>query len=376
MPTSDPQKVAAPAVRFARPKVAALFVAAALLVPAASPAAAITPVPFTFSFSMGGCYIQGHAPNNDSFTVTLKDPTGKLKASEAATSDGTGDWDLTNCLGRDIETGDKITASDGPNARTFIVPVLSISADRVSNVASGYGPGSSSVQLTLNCYVSGCPSSSISVGASTNSAGKYSHNFTAAWDAKGGDYVYVYWTSPHSDSVSDYAYFQYFEVTLGRSRFSGYAAPSQVTSFTLKHGSTVKGTAKAVGDPHGGYFSADFRKANGSQALPQIGDTIVPSYAAGTTLANISEAGHAAADTVTGTCPANRPFEAYAHDPTYPYRANSYSYQYGKASATGHVSADMTAGSYSAFDLMPGDEVILSCTLGSGDVESVSGFVP
>jgi hypothetical protein len=91
---------------------------------------------------------------------------------------------------------------------------------------------------------------------------------------------------------------------------------------------------------------------------------------------SVSVAGHASTDRVTGTCPANRAFEAYAHDPSSPYRSPSYSYQYGNASATGAVSVDMSAGSFLTFDLMPGDEVILSCTLGSGDIESVSGFVP
>jgi hypothetical protein len=362
-------------VRLGCARASALLVAAALLIPAASPALAGGGVPFTFSFGIDGCYVSGKAPNNDSFTVTVKDAVGRFKASEGVTSDGTGDWQLASCLGRDIYSGDKITASDGTLSRTFTVPVLSIAADRVSDVANGYAPAGAALELNLHyCVASGC--SEIDVNATANTAGKFSHDFTAAHDAKGGDYVYVYWTSAHQDSVYNYAYFPYVSVTVGRSAFWGYTKPNQVASITLKHGSTVKGTAKAVGNPNAGYFSADFRKANGSPALPEIGDTIVPSFGAAITLVNISVAGQPSTDLVTGHCPANRPFEAYAHDPTYPYRANSYSYQYGNASATGHVSADMSSGYYLTFDLMSADEVILSCTLGSGDIESISGFAP
>jgi hypothetical protein len=359
----------------AHPRVAALLVAAALLIPAASPAVAGGAVPYTFDFGIGGCYVSGLAPINDSFTVTVRDPIGRFKASEAATADGSGNWSLDNCLGRDIESGDKITASDGTHTRTFTVPVLSVAANRVSDVVSGYAPASSTVHMTLYCSASGCPSS-IAVNASTTSAGKFSHDFTAAHDVKGGDYVYVYWTSAHADSVYVYGYFPNFSVTVGRSEFQGNATPNQVATLTLKHGSTVKGTAKAVGNAHGGYFSADFRKANGSPALVEIGDTIVPSFAGAVTLPTVSVAGHASTDLVTGTCPANRPFEAYAHDPTYPYRANYYSYQDGFASGTGHVSVDMSSGYYNLFNLMSKDEVILSCTLGSGDELSISAFVP
>jgi hypothetical protein len=375
MRTSDPQKGVAPAVRLARPKVAALFVAAALLIPAASPVVAGGAVPFTFNFGIGGCSVNGQAPNNDSLTVKLKDPAGRLKASEAATSDGTGYWYLQNCLSRDIETGDKITASDGTYTRTFTVPVLSASADRGSDVASGYGHASSTIYMTLYCSVSGCPSA-INATVSTNSTGKFSHDFTAAHDVKGGDYVYIHWTSAHADTVYLYDTFPYFRVTVGHSELSGYATPNQVASLTLKHGSTVKGTAKAVGNAHGGYFSSDFRKPNGSPALVELSDTVVPSFGAAVTLPTISVAGHASTDLVTGTCPPNRPFEAYAHDPTYPYRANYYSYVDGNASATGHVSADMSSGYYPLFDLMSKDEVVLSCTLGSGDVEAISAYVP
>jgi hypothetical protein len=46
------------------------------------------------------------------------------------------------------------------------------------------------------------------------------------------------------------------------------------------------------------------------------------------------------------------------------------------AGSTGSVSADMTAGGYATFNLSPGDEVILSCKLGSGDIEAVSALLP
>lgn len=361
------------ALRARRARLAVLLAALALLLSAAPPAMA--GVPFRFNIYIGNCGASGYGPSNDSFTVTLKNAEGRVKGSSPASSDGTGYWNTDNCLGQDIEIGDKITADDGSVHRTFTVPVLSISGDRQTDRVTGYGPHNASLALTLyDCITFSCQNVK-ALGVSTDGTGKFQHDFTPAHDVKGGDYASVYWTSPHNDYVSTYSYFAYLNITLGRSDFWGYTKPNQVSSVSLKNGSTVKGTAHGVGDPHNGYFSADFRRANGSPGLPDVGNKVLPSFGPAFTLANVTAVGHPATEMVTGTCPANRAFEAYAHDPTYPYRADGYAYTDGTASPTGHVSANMTT-NYPSFNLMHGDEVVLSCKLGSGDIEAFSVFVP
>jgi hypothetical protein len=357
-------------------RIAGLLTMLALLLTASPAAIAGGPVPFTFTVYIGGCSVSGLGPNSASITITLKNAEGQLKAKTTVTSDSSGNWHQDYCLNRSFESGDKVTASTASLSRTFTIPTLTATVDRQTDLVKGFGPPSTTLQLSLySCITFGCTTVA-SPAVSTDGAGKFQKDFTGTHDTKGGDYVYVYWTSPHGDTVATYTYFAMVDVILGRSEMTGDAAAGQGVSITLKHGSTVKGTAHAAGAVHGNYFNADFRRSNGTPALPDIGDTVKPSFGSAFTLTNISVVGHASTEMVTGKCPAHRPFQVYAHDPSYPYRAQSYSYQKGTAGATGTISADTHAGSYPTFNLSSGDEVILSCMLGSGDIEGVSTLVP
>lgn len=353
-----------------------LFAAVAVLLSAALPTLAGTAsAAFTFNFGLGSSCMSGQGPNNDLIHFTQKNAEGTVKGRRSATSDGTGYWSLTSCFSQSIESGDKIAASDGVLSRTFTVPTLSVTGNRQTDAVAGFGPHNSALKLYLNSCITFSCSDVKDVMVTTDASGTYHHDFTAAHDIKGGDYVYVYWSSAHNDTVYTYGYFPYVDVVLGRSDFYGYANAGQLVSVSLRNGTTVKGAAKGVGSIHGGFFDADFRRRDGSPALPDPGNKVVSSFGASITLVSLTVAGHAASDTVTGTCPAHRPFEVYAHDPSYPYRANDYAYFDGVATATGHVSADMTA-DYPSFNLLHGDEVILSCKLASGDIEGVSALVP
>ena len=100
--------------------------------------------PITFDVSIGTDSISvvntADAPTN----VRLRDSDGNTKATSVL---GNTDPFFDLPAGVTVEIGDRIRASDGKYVRTFIVPDLSITIDRVTDVFQGTGPAQRTIKV-------------------------------------------------------------------------------------------------------------------------------------------------------------------------------------------------------------------------------------
>jgi hypothetical protein len=347
--------------------------AVALLAMSAAPAAAVSV--FTMSIEFNSSCVNGTAPDNDAVTVTLKDDHAHVLGVQHATASASGYWNGA-CFQQVVEPGNSLTVSDSTHSRTLTAPALTAALNRTTDVQSGIAPKNSHLTLTLEDCGSFICEYKGERTVTASASGTYHTDWTSLFNVRGDDYVYATWTSPNGDSVDIYSYSPYVYVTLGDAEVSGTMTSGQTGTVTLKHGTTVRGTAHIVGGFPDGSFDSGFRNNHGVPVAPNPGDTVLSSFGTSFTLANLAVSGNASTDMVTGTCPPNRAYEVYAHDATPPYRPSDYSYQYGTANGSGHVSVDTQAGSYSAFDLQSGDQVSLYCSTSSGDAQIVSSIVP
>jgi hypothetical protein len=195
---------------------------------------------------------------------------------------------------------------------------------------------------------------------------------------KGSDYSYVWWTSPSGDTINANAYGPYVNISVGRNSFGGYANHSQLVTIDLESGSgTILASGQAVAAPGYGGFAGDVRNANHAPVNFNAGRKVHSSFGSGTfTIPALTLVANTGTDTLSGTCGPNRALEAYAYDPTPPYRPQAYSYAHGIANGAGHYSLDMSNVDYPTFDLSSGDAVRISCKLVSGDSVQIDSKAP
>lgn len=258
-------------------------------------AAASLPITFSFTLrSLGDC-IAVITSANSSTDVTLRDSAGHIKAQGTVAADG-----VFFCLDSStwVVSGDKLKASDGTYTRTFIVPNLSIEADRVNNRYMGTGPVGRSV-------VVGYPQSLLgdvgeSRGVRVNPDGTWSLNphHDLIWTMDGS----LSWKSPNGDRLTAYGNVPYISLTIGKSTFYGRSASSDAFAASIQDGRL--GYDSVASDVQGS-FSGRFRDSGGHGVKVSPGDHLTaPGLAsdADWVVPNIDAMANAANDKVHGTC--------------------------------------------------------------------------
>jgi hypothetical protein len=343
--------------------------AAIVMALSVTPASVAGADPLYFHLYAHYCYVGGHASGGP-VTLSVTSADGVSKGRETGiVVDSSGSWSASRCYGDGIEAGDRVTASFGSVHRTFIVPALHANANRVSNVVRGYGPPASNLKVTLaRCQV---PSSDCSPTPErtvpTDATGRFSTTF-AADDPRGGDYAYVNWTGPMLDTLTQYVYFPYVRVWIGRSYLSGQGKlDGSVTTTLTSAAGAVRGKARSTPDHAFGSFTGIFATSNGQVAYVRATDRVRSTVAsdASFSVPPIDVVGNAATAMVSGRCLPNRTVLVVANDPTYtrvPYSLSTTT----MAGPDGSFSADMAAGS-TGFVLTAGDQVDATCSTPAGD---------
>jgi hypothetical protein len=271
---------------------------AALAVVSIAPGAmAAAPPPIRFSLSIGvpGDCIAVITDANLPTSYTLRSASGDLKAQGTLPAD-----ELFFCLGstQRIEPGDKLRASDATYVRNFVIPNLSIQADRVADRFMGTGPAGRTLKVEFPAGLFA------DVGllrrVRVDQDGDWTLNLHR--DLIGGIGAAVSWKSPNDDRISAYTTTPFISINIGSSHFSGYGDPLTSVQVAL-FGETNGGAIVAV-DPSG-VFNGRIRTNSGNGRPVEVGDHFVsPSLGADADwiVPEIEGAADAATDEVTGRC--------------------------------------------------------------------------
>ncbi len=184
-----------------RPRRSASVIATmALLISAmgASPVAA-TAAPVTVNVVIGNACVQESKPAGHLVKLVLRTSNGTyLGSQEDAGSVGS----YAFCFAHRVKSGYRVLITDGDSSRRVTVPVLTIAADRITDVVSGRGPASKLVTIKYSdCSLTGCAGYS-SVARTVDSRGRYHRDLTSRLDLQGADRLALTYTDSHGDSFS------------------------------------------------------------------------------------------------------------------------------------------------------------------------------
>ena len=355
-----------------RPALAA--VTTALLLGIIGPAGVRAVAPITFEVRLLSYCVSGNGPASASITVSLRSTDGDLKGRRTIDTNSLGRW--STCFSQLVFPTDRLLGNNGSTTRTFIVPNVTMTINRVSDVISGKAPANSQVQLTTwDCQsYTGC-GSPVEVNRPTSSTGAYSHDFTAAQNIRGKDNALVAWTSPTDDVVTLARQTPYFGVGFRNHWFWGSGQPHALASLALRNSAgTLLSTGRDYVDRNG-YFSGSFADSAGNPLVTSAGNKVTASIASDAimTIKNMMVDADAATDTISAVCFPNRPFYVEAEQSSSPYERTTV---YGTANSSGLVTADMTTGDNVGFDLASGHDFYIQCRNAKGDEVYFEGEVP
>lgn len=332
-----------------------------------------------FHVVIGQCFI-GEAPASASVHVVWKDGAGHTLKSFTVAASGTGSWHppTDTCSSRKVKPLDRIRATVAAASldRTFKVRRLSVAFDRKTDVVSGHGPASSTLQVLALRFPLGdiFPTIDCPVMVATSASGAYHHDMTgcdgAGYDAAGGDRADVAWESPAGDSLVALGYAPWIRVTIGSPRIKGaVAASSSATIHLRKPNGVLRGTAHAHSNLWG-MFSTRLHKASGDPARVRMGERIDGDWAGHVafTVPVLSSTWDLTENTVVGHCMPNAPVALSVKFGT------STSSIGGTTDSNGDtLTLDTDQGFH---DLTSGDLVTLICQRKSGDQIARQQVIP
>jgi hypothetical protein len=270
----------------------AIALAAASIAPTAAAAAQL---PITFGVDIGGNVVTVINSAHADTSVRLRDADGNTKAEGVL-----GDTDPFFILpaGVTVETGDRIRAGDGTYARTFIVPALTITIDRVTDTAHGTGPALRTIKLGWGGRFGDVFESH---GVRVGQDGTWS--FHLPFDVPGGQGIALSWKTPNGDRVSSGGSAAVLVVRLGSPRFFGNSA-EPFTGVEVNIDGAHDGDWNGQSDQFG-VISGRFRRPNGKLIQVAVGDHIsAPSLASDLdwVVPEVEVAADATTEQVTGHC--------------------------------------------------------------------------
>lgn len=330
---------------------------------------------YRFHVYLPSSCVDGYGPPSTAFSLKVTDPDGKPMQMKAGNTDSNGLFDI--CFKREIDAGDTLYANDGLNHRTFKVPFLTASINRVSDVVRGRAPAGKTLGITgyHNPGLICCGFSFPQVTVKADKTGHFRRDLSSTVDLLGNDFVDVEYATPAGDIIHRTGYAPYFSVTVGDLSIGGIVTRGALVSFTERGKTgTLKGSARAIGQTSNGMFTTKLTNGFGAAVFVRTGDVATASFAsdAKITVPPMALTGTQSTDVVSGKCRPSVPFLAYASNAV----GNGYSYQGGTTAADGTLSADMSSGQYASFDLQSGDIIRLTCKSPAGDTVSLLRNVP
>jgi len=313
-----------------------------------------------FEFELNNSCLRGYdAPASTDIKVTLRGPDGAFQGSFVNTTGGDGSWGY-DCFWGDINAGDRLIAKVGTNTRTYVVPPLNFSINRVTDVISGKTAANSEVTF----YVWGCQStwncdSKPSRTRMTNNQGNFSTDYTNTYDLRGHDEVEVDLYTSQGDII--YRELDVPNMTVGQwySEVYGDAKPNTDVTVWLFNS---QGSQIAKLRDHSDWWDGDWGgKFGRHDILPGM---FVGSDIAGDALWKVFDMNpnfNTGADTVSFKCWKNKPFYFYAEN----IDNGDWVDTSGVTDGNGNVTLDLMA--LDNYDLRSDDTVDIECRNPLGD---------
>jgi hypothetical protein len=231
-------------------------------------ATASTPPPITFQMSIYDSCLAGLSAHGATINVTWRDSAGMLKTKGSVVADSYGEWTFCGTGAHAVMPGDLVKVTDGAYIRNYVVPNLTIRADRVSQTYEGTGPAGRTIKLWIP---NGDWERSHAIRVTKDGSWSF-----APMNGLGGSYItdytgYVEWTSPNSDRLSAFAFYPTFGVTLGKSGFYGTTGGFGDVTATISGARDGQGTATGNG---AGDFQGVFSDSSGKPVVVSPGDRV------------------------------------------------------------------------------------------------------
>jgi hypothetical protein len=336
---------------------------ALLLIGSLASVASAAPRPIEINLFLGSDCVFGFAKPVSVIKVVIRDSDGVLRGKRAAVSDDGGFW--AACGTNLVTPGDsiKVAVFETGQTKTVTVPLLTVHANRGTNVVSGRAPSTGS--LTLNAFESRFGSSDdfdISQPLAV-SAGSYSLDFDSLGiNLRGGAFYELEWESVdgHVHAIRRGSV-PFVELTLHESTFFGATTPNGFLKVTLTDPAQVA-VGKGIGDMEEGFVDGRFTDANGSMYRLKGGEHLsAPALLAQSSydIPAINGTVNLSSDVISGKCFPNGMFVVFAFSVT-TFEAGVV---FGVAAANGSVSEDFSP----FFNVRSGDQVQIICYSAGGD---------
>ncbi len=270
------------------------------LVPAVTQAAQAQVI---FYIYYGDNCISGRVAPSSTVKVTWLSSGGALKGQDTIATSVGGGW--TVCGSDFLVAGDTVKAKVGTYVRNYVVPSLSIVADRVTDRFYGTGPASRTIKIY---YPAGNLADYSEIhGVRVAADGNWSYRPRDIDDIWGGLAATAAWKSPNNDVLEYNTQAASVTLKLGSANFTGTISPFSDESLTLRSGSTnaLLATADTTSGPAWGDFAGKFRNSGSHGVKVMPGQRFVaPSLAsdADFIVPNIDISPNKATDVVTGRC--------------------------------------------------------------------------
>lgn len=332
--------------------------------------------PTTFDLYTRGNCISGRASDRVTMRVVWRSASGTLKMREDIRTSGNGYWELCASESTRVVVGDSIKATIGGNSRTFVVPNITLTMNRVTDYFKGRAPAGATVVLSYQQGVFGDTEASKTIRAGSDGRWQYRK---AGYDIIGGQYASLRWQSTQGDAVTVDRVAPYLIVTLGKPRFSGATnATGSKVAITLLNATTgaVRATGSATSNQDSA-FSGKFRNSAGNAVNAAAGNRLTAPSLAGDAdwiIPNIQGSANAATEVVSGRCfdagTGDRSFWVRVLDGTGDFRGQAL----GTTDSAGRFEinfADPASSDgviwWDAADVRSGDVILIRCLQTTGD---------
>ncbi len=336
---------------------------ACLLVGSLASGVSAAPRPIELDLFLGSDCVLGYARPNSVIKVVIRDSGGVLRAKRAAVSDEIGFWEA--CGTNLVTPGDsiKVAVFETGQKKTVTVPLLTVHANRGTNVVSGKAPSTGS--LTLEAFEGRFePSDNFELSRHlTVSSGSYSFDFDSVGiNLYGGAFYELDWESGDGHvRATRRGDVPFVELILHESRFFGATRPGGLLKVTLTDPAQVA-VGRGIGDMQDGFVDGRFTDANGSMYRLKGGEHLsAPALLAQSSydIPAINGNVNLSSDVISGDCFPNGRFVVFAIS----FTTFDGAEVLGVASANGSVSVDFS----SFFNVRSGDLVEIICYSAGGD---------
>lgn len=320
---------------------------------------------YTFDAGPGLSCIDGTGPFGQALTAVLKSPAGVVLSKKSTAADPEyGHWSV--CFDVVVHSHDTLTARHLTVSRTVTVPVLTVHADRATNVVSGRAPPGKPLNVIYQeCFAGGCNAPGSAMPVTAGGTGRYALDISPT-DIDGSDQLDLSLLTLAGDTFHTQIAAPYFRARdFGRAAlFFWKAEPGRIT-FTLRSSTGVLRATATNDRPTGGGYVYHFRN-NGTPVVINRGNIITGDFAADTRMVvpAWSLTGDSGTGYVSGRCYPNQHVSVFVT--TSPTSGMSSS---ANSDSNGDFSAHFTS-------LESGWKLTADCEDKAGDQLRATGVVP